>query len=152
MPVTGHNSYEPVPLTVPDIRTALRDFPEYNLLEGEQEIPQFTDDEIERAIRWAIRFFNGIPPTNIAVSREAIPEAFHYTILQATLAFLLRSAAMYQLRNQTNAPEGVFNKFREYYSIADAIEQRLITIIKDQKIAANKVGFFGDIGSGYRIP
>ena len=152
MAVTGHDVFKNTPLTIQDVRDAIRDYPEYNLLEGEQTKAQFTDDEIERALNWAVRWFNGIPPVGIAVSRDAIPELFHHVVLEATLLFLIRAYAHYQLRNATNAPEGVFNKYQYYFQLADNIESKLLSYTKDQKIAANKALFFGSVGSGHRAP
>jgi len=87
-------------LTSGDVREFLRDYGEYNILLDNVE---FTEDEIEKAMSFAVDRYNLITPiTNVT------PATFpnRYLLLIGTCIHLLQSEAFLQLRNQATYRDG----------------------------------------------
>jgi hypothetical protein len=142
-------------VTRDEIRITLRDFAgriddtgEFNImLDG----VQFSDREIDNAIRFTVSRYNGITPiTNITAD-----QINDFTLLCGIICFLLNSESFRQVRNQATIQDGdvpqigVDDKAPLYAQLASMVCNEFKETAKAQKIQRNMENAYGSIASGY---
>lgn len=141
-----------VPLTLEDIRLFLRDQPDHNplIIEG----IEFTDDDITRAIKWAVAKYDVLTPVSQSPpSGETLNE---YLLLCGTCAILMRSEGTRQLRNQITAqdgniaPVGLDEKQALYSAWADYFQREFDFHARQVKTQINMEAAYGGFSSSYR--
>lgn len=155
MPVTGTATTSTV-VTLDDIRGFLRDVAGQVPGTGVENIlfdlPEFSDDDIRRALKFSVSRFNVMTP----VSNDSEGTVPAWLLLLAVSEFLLRSEATRQLRNQLTyqagnvAPIGIDDKAQLYLQMADTIKAEYEDKAKAWKVSRNMESCYGSLGSGYR--
>lgn len=137
-------------ITTGQVSTFLRDFPDYNILLGDV---QFTEEDINEAIKFAIDEFNAMAPiTNY--THENFPN--DWLLLLGTAAHLLKSEAFLQLRNMATYSDGdvqnigVDDKAPAYMNFVQAIQNEWMTSAQRFKQQINMENGYGWLSSGYR--
>lgn len=137
-------------ITTGQVSTFLRDFPDYNILLGDV---QFTEEDINDAIKFAIDEFNALAPiTNY--THENFPN--DWLLLLGTAAHLLKSEAFLQLRNMATYADGdvqnigVDDKGPAYMNFAQALRDEWIANAQRFKQQLNMENGYGWLSSGYR--
>lgn len=137
------------PLTKDEIRIFLRDRSDNNLLLDQV---QFTDDDINTAINFAVSDWNTTTPVT-DYSADIIPKAI---LVIGTASWLMRSESFLQIRNQATyqdgelGPIGIDDKFGAYAQLASSLRAEWAEQIKSYKISKNMESAYGNLGSGYR--
>lgn len=148
----------PTKITEDKIRMFLRDYALGHLPGGQGNIlldsVQFTKDELDNAIYFAVEAFNAITPIS-SYTEESFPNS--YLLLIGTARFLMFSESFHQLRNQINnvqdgdiAPTGIYEKHQLYLQLAQQLKGEWDQLSRDMKNQFNMEGAYGFIGSGYR--
>lgn len=139
-----------LPLTTDDIRWFLRDTPEHNII-----LPggiEFTDDDIQRAIRFTTSKYNAMTPMT-QVPSSSLNE---YMLLCGVCAMLLRSEGIRQNRNELRSQDGNISpvnldeKQAQYSAWADRMQQEFEVHARNIKTQINMESVYGHISSGYR--
>lgn len=137
-------------LTIDTIRMFMRDQPQYNiLLEG----VEFSNDEIEMAMRLVLGKYNAMLPQSTYTTPYALNE---YVLLCGTCSILLRSEGIRQLRNQLITQDGNISmagldeKQALYAEWAERFNQEFTTMAQNIKIQNNMESCYAGFGSGYR--
>lgn len=155
MPVSATPT-TPLLFTSDDLRMFMRDVPGTVPGTGVENImfdlPEFSDNDIARAIKFTVARYNLITPiTNTYADGINI-----WLMLLGTSEFLLRSEAFRQLRNQLTygdgdvAPIGLDDKSDAYQAMADKLKAEFEEKAKAFKISQNAEAAYGSLGSGYR--
>lgn len=117
------------------------------LLEG----VEFSDDDIDAGLQGAVDRYNVMTPmTNLGT--DTIPR---FLLFYGTVAYLLTSEALRQLRNQATvqaadvAPVGVHDKHPLYLRAAEFLYGQFDTFCRQVKTQRNMESFYGGMGSGY---
>lgn len=137
-------------VTSGDVSRFLRDDPRYNILLG---AVQFTEEDIDAGIRFALSSFNAITPTS-SYTADNFPN--EYLLLLGVVAYLLQSEAFLQLRNSVTyqdgdvAVQGIDNKYAEYSNLAGSIKGEFQQMSQKVKQQINAESCYGGLGSGYR--
>lgn len=147
----------PLPITVDEIRMFLRDVAGQVPNTGVQNImfdlPEFSDDDIRRAIKLTVARFNVITPPSFDNEFNINP----WLLLIGTCYVLMMSEAFRQKRNQTMysagdiQPIGLDDKFQLYMTMADRLDQEFNEKSKAFKMSRNMEAAYGHLGSGYRL-
>jgi hypothetical protein len=145
----------PLVVTIDDIRGFLRDVagavPGTGVTNILFDLPEFSDVDIQRAIKFSVARFNVItPPSND--SQDTINV---WLLLLAVSEFLMRSEAFRQTRNQITYPDserpiGLDDKQQQYLALADTLKVEFEEKAKAYKISRNMESCYGSLGSGYR--
>jgi fructose/tagatose bisphosphate aldolase len=139
-----------LPLTTDDIRWFLRDTPEHNII-----LPggiEFSDADIQRAIRFATSKYNAMTP----VTWEPSTALNEYMLLCGVCAILLRSEGIRQNRNELRSQDGNISpvnldeKQAQYSAWADRLQQEFEIHARNIKTQNNMESVYGSISSGYR--
>lgn len=154
MPVSGTPT-TPRPLTRDDVRYFMRDLPGFVPNTGVENVlldnVEFSDDEVERALRFTAARYNAMTP----VTRLAIEQVDQYVMLVGASSHLLRSEAIRQLRNQANAqngdgqPIGIDDKTQLYQQLAQQLSDEFEKYARGIKTQRNMEACYGGLGSGY---
>jgi hypothetical protein len=155
MPVTATPT-TPLIITLDDVRGFMRDVagqvPGTGVTNIMFDLPEFSDADIQRAIKFTALRYNALTPlTN--VSSDNING---WILLVGTTQFLMSSEAMRQQRNQVTvadgdiAPIGVDDKAQLYAAMADKMDREFLSLAKNFKIYQNAQAAYGSLGSGYR--
>lgn len=137
-------------LTSGDVREFLRDYGEYNILLDNVE---FTEDEIEKAMSFAVDRYNLLTPVT-TITEDTFPN--RWLLLIGTCIHLLQSAAFLQLRNQATYNDGdverigIDDKFALYQQLAGALSADWNQYAQKIKQQNNMEGAYGSLSSGYR--
>ena len=137
------------PIDREDMRMFLRDFPENNILLDDV---QFTSDELDRAISFALDEFNGTPPLT-TINTENIPR---YLLMLGAAAWLMKSESFLQIRNQATyqdgdiAPIGIDDKHQLYVAFSERLKAEWKDSVRLYKQALNMESAYGSVSSGYR--
>jgi hypothetical protein len=155
MPVTATPTQTPL-LTQDDIRMFLRDVagqvPGTGVTNILFDLPEFSDQDILRAIKFTVARFNVITP----ISRDTQDSINIWLLLIGTAEFLMTSEAFRQGRNQVSygdgdvAPIGLDDKQQQYIALANTLKAEFEEKTKSFKISRNMESCFGSLGSGYR--
>lgn len=155
MPVTATQTTTLV-VTQDDIRGFLRDVAgqipntgSYNIM---FDLPEFSDSEIQRALKFTTARFNVMtPPSNDSTEGINI-----WLMLVGVSEFLMRSEAFRQTRNQVTyqdgdiQPIGLDDKQQQYLALAQTLKEEFEEKAKNFKISRNMEACYGSLGSGYR--
>jgi len=151
MPVVGTPS-TPVILTVDQIRRFMRDRPDYNIL---LEKVEFTDADVNQGIEMITSRYNAFTPQTSLLS-QSWPPHLQYVLLLGVSAYLIKSCAFLQLRNQATyqdgdiAPIGIDDKYPLYIQFAQILDAEWAQLVQQIKIQNNLEGAYGCLSSGYR--
>lgn len=131
-----------IPVTIAEIRMALRDFPEYNNLLNDVE---FSDNEIAHCITKPIELWNEMPPDIGLYTTANFP--WRQAHISATIGFLLKIAGHHYIRNQLQYSSGGLsvddkNKGPIYLKLADDAINQFLQFCMDRKQAANIMNGF----------
>jgi hypothetical protein len=138
------------PITVPEIRLSIRDTcPEVNFLIDKVE---FETHEIIWAIRQPVDQWNETPPPVAAYVVTDFPFRYHWT--RATVAELLRMAAIWMRRNDLDYSAGGVQvmdtkKWPDYLRFSDMLRKEWTDWMKQKKIEINLSGAYASLG-GYK--
>lgn len=143
-------------ITQDDIRGFLRDVAgqipntgSYNIM---FDLPQFSDAEIQRAIKFTTARFNIMTP----LSSDSAEIINIWLMLIGVCEMLVTSEAFRQTRNQVSyqdgdiAPIGLDDKQQQYMALAQMLKAEFEEKAKSFKISRNMMSCFGSLGSGYR--
>lgn len=137
------------PPTLNEIRMAMRDTAIENRL---LDAVEFDDAEILFALQRPIRYWNETPPPIGVVTPGSFP--FHEMWLRATVATLLRTAAIWYARNMLPASHGGvtvddMNKANPYLAMAERYQAEWENFVITKKYSINAHNAIGSVGSGY---
>lgn len=143
-------------ITQDDIRGFLRDVAGQVPGTGVQNImfdlPEFSDADIQRAIKFTAARFNVMTPP----SNDPVDTINAWLLLIGVSEFLMTSEAFRQTRNQVTyqdgdvAPIGLDDKQQMYLNLAQLLKAEFEEKAKAFKISRNMESAYGSIGSGYR--
>ena len=140
-----------LPLTTDDIRWFLRDSPEHNILLPDDV--EFSDDDINRAIRFAVAKYNAMTPQTNVTAGYLNP----YILLCGVCAILLRSEGVRQNRNEMRSQDGNISnvnldeKQAQYAQWADIMQREFDHHARQTKTQNNMEACYSSFGSGYRL-
>lgn len=139
-----------------DIRMFLRDVagqvPGTGVTNIMFDLPEFSDADIQRAIKFTTARFNVMTPP----SSDAVDSVNAWLMLIGVSEFLMTSEAFRQNRNQVTyqdgdiQPIGLDDKTQQYLAIAERLKQEFEEKAKAFKISRNMESCYGSLGSGYR--
>lgn len=116
------------------------------------DLPEFSDNDINRALKYTVARFNVItPPSNDAQENINI-----WLLLIGVSEFLVTSEAFRQQRNQVTyqdgdiQPIGLDDKQQLYLAMAALLKTEFEDKAKSWKISRNMESAYGSLGSGYR--
>jgi hypothetical protein len=155
MPVTATQTLTPL-ITMDDIRGFMRDVagqvPGTGVENIMFDLPEFSDNDINRALKYTVARFNVItPPSNDAQENINI-----WLLLIGVSEFLVTSEAFRQQRNQVTyqdgdiQPIGLDDKQQLYLAMAALLKAEFEEKVKSWKISRNMESAYGSLGSGYR--
>jgi len=133
-----------------EVSEFLRDFPEYNIL---LDNVQFTEDEINSAIRFTIERYNALTPVTQYTS-DNFPNK--WILLIGTCAHLMHSEIFLQLRNQATYRDGdienigIDDKAALYQALVDRLDNLWNSHAQKIKQQINLESAYGYLSSGYR--
>lgn len=155
MPITGTPAVVQA-VTADDIRGFLRDvagqIPNTGVINVLLDGCEFSDADIQRAIRFTVARYNAITP----ITRWDVNSLNSWVLLVGTTSFLMRSEALRQLRNQVTvqdgdiAPIGVDDKQALYNQMASQCDDEFLRMARAIKTQQNMEAAYGSFGSGYR--
>src|SRR5512136_17710 len=144
MSVVGTPVTVPPKLTTDQVRMFMRDYALGHLPGGQGNIlldtVQFTEEELNFAIRMAISSFNVMTPISTFIEANFPNE---YLLLLATCRFLMMSESFHQLRNQVAAqdgdiaPSGIYEKAQAYLALAQALQAEYQDLARNLKNQLN---------------
>lgn len=143
-------------ITQDDIRGFMRDIagqiPNTGSFNIMFDLPEFSDAEIQRALRFTVAKFNLIgPPSN-----DPIDAINPWLLLIGSAGFLANSEAYRQVRNQVTyqdgdiQPIGLDDKQQQYLALAQMANAEFDQKAQAFKISRNMESCYGSLGSGYR--
>ncbi len=155
MPVTATQTLTPL-ITMDDIRGFMRDVagqvPGTGVENIMFDLPEFSDNDINRALKYTVARFNVItPPSNDPQEGINI-----WLLLIGVSEFLVTSEAFRQQRNQVTyqdgdiQPIGLDDKQQLYLAMAALLKAEFEDKVKSWKISRNMESAYGSLGSGYR--
>lgn len=155
MPVTATQTLTPL-ITMDDIRGFMRDVagqvPGTGVENIMFDLPEFSDNDINRAVKYTVARFNVItPPSNDPQEGINI-----WLLLIGVSEFLVTSEAFRQQRNQVTyqdgdiQPIGLDDKQQMYLAMAAMLKAEFEEKVKSWKISRNMESAYGSLGSGYR--
>lgn len=150
MPIVATPS-TPVILTVDQVRRFMRDRPDNNIL---LDAVEFTQDDINQGIEMVTSRYNAFTPqTNLMA--QSWPTHLQYVLLLGVSAYLIKSCAFLQLRNQATyqdgdvAPIGIDDKYPLYIQFAQVLDAEWSQLVQQIKIQNNLESAYGNLSSGY---
>ncbi len=155
MPVIGTPITTPI-VTRDEVRGFLRDvadgIPNTGVINVLLDGPEFSDADIERAIKFTTARYNAITP----ITCWAPNNINAWVLLIGVSAFLMKSEAFRQIRNQITAqdanvaPIGVDDKQSIYNQMAQSCDEEFLRLARAIKTQQNMEMAYGSLGSGYR--
>ena len=136
-------------ITLDEVRKWIRDFPGANRLMADVE---FTNEEIESAIDFAVDDINSVPPLCIIFSKATFP--YRNVLLMGTVIHLYFGMAFHQERNHLPASTGgiqVDDKAHSqaYTNLASNLSAKFEERVKQIKVAINFDKGWGGVRSEY---
>jgi hypothetical protein len=142
----------PVIVSTDQIRRFMRDFPDKNILLDDVE---FSQDDVTQGVEMVTSKYNAVTPqTSMAVS--GWPSHLQYVLLLGVAAYLIKSGAFLQLRNQATyqdgdiAPIGIDDKYPLYIAFAQQLQAEWDAMVREIKTQNNLESVYGGFASGYR--
>ena len=141
----------PLRLTEDQIRRFMRDYPDKNILLDDVE---FSVEDINAGLDMVVGKYNATTPVS-SFTVNNLPVHFDYVLLLGVTAYLIRSCAILQLRNQATvqdgdiAPIGIDDKYPLYLQLSETLWgewDRMVRGIKDQ---TNMQAAYGCVSSGF---
>ncbi len=131
------------PLTIAEVRLAIRDYPVTNTLLDDVE---FSDEEILWALTRPIDIWNSIPP-DLGTHFEYNNFPYRAAHLDGAVGELLATASHHYMRNQlTYQSAGMTvddkNKAANYLSLSENLKNKFITFVERKKYELNVAGGF----------
>lgn len=125
------------PVTVAEIRMALRDYPEYNTLLNDVE---FSDNEVAYCITKPVEYWNDMPPDVGQYDVHNFP--WRQMHINATIGELMRIAAYHYFRNQLPYSSGGLsvddkNKGAAYLQLAEQEISKFKVFCMEKKFEIN---------------
>lgn len=142
----------PIVVTVDQVRRFMQDYPHKNIL---LDTVEFTQEEINQGVEMVTSAWNSITPISNILPQQW-QAAFKWLLVMGVAWYLLRSAAILQLRNQATyqdgdiSPIGEFDKSPQYLALSQTMKAEWDQLVKDVKIQQNLESAFGSLSSGYR--
>jgi hypothetical protein len=139
------------PLTITEVRLALRDCPGMNFLLDDYE---FTETEIMLCIRKPVDYWNEMPPPVGRYNYANFP--FRYQWMEATIAQLLKLAALYYARNRLKYSAGNvtvddLGRDEEYQKTSAEMWAEYKEFVKIKKIEFNMELGWGRLPGGWSM-
>ena len=145
------------PVSLDEVRMFMRDVagqvPGTGTFNTMFDLPEFSDPDITRAIRFTVARYQVIPPLlNINITATTMNP---WLLLIGTTAFLCMSEAFRQNRNQITYPDnerpiGLDDKVQQYNAMAEILNKEFEDKTKAYKVSLNAESAWGSLGSGYR--
>ena len=137
------------PITIAEVRFALRDYPELNSLLNDVE---FADNEIAYCISKPVDIWNSMLPDVGCYDLHTFP--WRYAHLEATIGELLKIAAYNYARNQLPYSSGGLsvddkNKGPMYMQMAEQQAGKFKLFCVERKFEANIMGGFASLAGPY---
>ena len=142
----------PVIVTVDQVRRFMRDYPDKNIL---LENVQFTQDDINQGVEMVTSRYNALTPQT-TLSPSTWPDHLQYLLLLGVTAYLVKSEALLQIRNQATyqdgdiAPIGIDDKYPQYSQLFQLLDQEWHQLARRIKTQNNMESAYGSLSSGYR--
>jgi hypothetical protein len=142
----------PVIVSADQIRRFMRDYPQNNIL---LDTVEFSQDDINQGVEMVTSNYNAITPQTNLIP-QTWPTHLQYVLLLGVTAYLLKSEAIKQIRNQATyqdgdiAPIGVDDKGPIYLQLANTLKAEWDELVKGIKIQNNLESAYGGFSSGYR--
>ena len=142
----------PVIVTVDQIRRFMRDYPDRNILIDDVEFPQ---DDINQGVEMVTSNYNAVTPQTGLIP-QSWPTHLQYVLMLGVAAYLMKSAAFLQLRNQATyqdgdiAPIGIDDKYALYMQMSQALKAEWDELVRQIKTQNNLESAYGWLSSGYR--
>jgi hypothetical protein len=146
----------PAAVTSDEIRMFLRDVAGQVPGTGVENImfdaPEFSDADIQRAIKFTAARFNVMTP----ISNDPAETINAWLMLIGVSEFLMTSEAFRQQRNQVGygsgdiQPVGIDDKVQLYLGMAQYLKSEFEDKSKAFKMSRNAEAAYGHLGSGYR--
>ena len=163
MPITGTPVTPPgdsnglPPVTLDEIRMFMRDVagqvPGTGVTNIMFDLPEFSNDDITRAIRFTVARYQVMPPLLYgAITGDTMNP---WLLLIGVTGFLCMSEAFRQNRNQITYPDnerpvGIDDKTQQYTALAEMLNKEFEEKTKAYKVSLNAESAWGSLGSGYR--
>jgi len=141
----------PIVLTIDQVRRFMRDRPDTNIL---LDTVEFSQEDINQGVELIISRYNSLTPVS-GITVAAWPEAQKYVLLVGITAYLLKSMAIQQLRNQATyqdgdiAPIGIDDKSQAYLGLAQTFDAEWLNLATRIKAQRNLESAYGSLHSGY---
>jgi hypothetical protein len=130
------------PLTIAEVRLAIRDYPVSNTLLDDVE---FSDEEILWALTRPIDIWNSVPPDISTFDYNNFP--YRAAHLDGTVGELLSIATHHYMRNQLSYQSAGMtvddkNKATNYLNLSENLKNKFITFVERKKYELNVAGGF----------
>jgi len=142
----------PIIVSTDQIRRFMRDYPNNNILLDDVE---FTQDDINQGVEMVTSKYNAVTPQTMLLS-SSWPAHLQYVLLLGVAAYLIKSNAFLQLRNQATyqdgdiAPIGIDDKYTLYLQFASTLQAEWDGLVREIKTQNNLEAVYGGFSSGYR--
>jgi hypothetical protein len=142
----------PIVVTVDQVRRFMQDYPSKNILLDDVE---FTQEDINQGVEIITSLWNSTTPIS-QILPQSWPRPFFGILLFGVAWYLLRSAAILQLRNQATyqdgdiSPIGAYDKEPQYLALSQTMKAEWDQMVKDVKVQLNMESAYGSLSSGYR--
>jgi hypothetical protein len=129
----------------------MRDVPSKNIL---LDTVEFDQKDIDQAIEMVSSRYNAFPPQS-GIMAQSWPAHLQYVLLLGVAAYLIKSCAFLQLRNQATyqdgdiAPIGIDDKYPLYIQLAQVLDAEWSQLVQQIKIQNNLESAYGCVSSGY---
>lgn len=149
--ISAAHFFKPNETLVHDVREYLYDYAHANdLVDG----TEYTDAQIERALKRTIQRYNAVPPFIGTVTEATLDDSLQYPFLIGTAAHLLTMTSIQQLRNQLTYTDGgvhvgLGDKFQLYAQLGAQTLAQFDDMIRSVKVTKNMDACWGGIASAY---
>lgn len=142
----------PIIITTDQVRRFMRDFPDKNILLDDVE---FNQDDVNQGVEMVTSKYNAVTPQTFLTPAAWAPH-LQYVLLLGVAAYLIKSGAFLQLRNQATyqdgdiAPIGIDDKYPLYLQFAQFLQGEWDEMVRAIKTQNNLESAYGSLSSGYR--
>ena len=142
----------PIIVSADQIRRFMRDYADKNILLDDVE---FSQDDVNQGIEMVTSKYNAVTPQTYLTPPAWAPH-LQYVLLLGVAAYLIKSCAFLQLRNQATyqdgdiAPIGIDDKYPLYLQFAQSLQAEWDEMVRAIKTQNNLECAYGSLSSGYR--
>jgi hypothetical protein len=142
----------PIIVTTDQVRRFMRDYPDKNILLDDVE---FSQEDVNQGIEMVTSKYNAVTPQT-SLFPSTWPSHLQYVLLLGVAAYLIKSCAFLQLRNQATyqdgdiAPIGIDDKYPLYLQFSQALQAEWDELVRGIKTQNNLECAYGSLSSGYR--